>query len=169
MDGGRHLESCGLRWCSTPSAIGTSSQKKKSKIRVRVIVSFTELLRRAGHGVLRARSSGGVIRFGEGSPKEGDRIIEWYKLEGGARKRLSTFFTRPDLAGGSTRNRKRPLFTAGISVNQTTPKITPPDLRERVCLCNVLLYLLVLSCTRMPLLISDIPFKLIRLFYHHCY
>jgi len=38
----------------------------------------------------RARRSGGVIWFGEGSPKEGDRIIEWYKLEGGARIRLST-------------------------------------------------------------------------------
>jgi len=40
---------------------------------------------------------------------EDDRIIEWYKLEGGARKKLSTFFTRPHLAGESTRNCKRPL------------------------------------------------------------
>ena len=29
----------------------------------------------------RARRSGGVIWFGEGSPKEGDRIIAWYKSE----------------------------------------------------------------------------------------
>jgi hypothetical protein len=31
--------------------------------------------------------------------------------------------------------------------------------RNVVCLSNVLLYLLVLSCTRMPMLISDIPFR----------
>ena len=54
-----------------------------------------------------------VIWFGEGSPKEGDRIIEWYKLEGGDRKRLSTFFTRPDLQAGPQET-AGDLFLSGV-------------------------------------------------------
>ena len=75
----------------------------------------------------RARRSGGVIWFGGSSAKEGDRIIEWYKLEDGARKRLATFFTRTDLRAGPQETAGDPLFGPGIRAQlQTSVKITPP-------------------------------------------
>ena len=83
-------------------------------------------------GIDRARRSGGVMWFGGSGPKESDRIIEWYKLEDGARKRLATFFTRADLQAGPQETAGDPLFGSGIPTQiQTTVKITPPDLRER--------------------------------------
>ena len=61
----------------------------------------------------RARRSKGVIWFGESSPKEGDRIIAWYKSE-----------WELGLSWDST------LGYPGVESNLA--KITPPDLRERV-------------------------------------
>ena len=48
----------------------------RARVRACVIVSGVGIV-----SLPRARRSKGVIWFGEGSPKEGDRIIAWYKSE----------------------------------------------------------------------------------------
>ena len=72
--------------------------------------------------VCRARRSGGVIWFGEGSPKEGDRIIAWYKSEW--ELGLSWVFT-----GQESRPWNKPgrIFTLQLSVTASTRQDSGPS------------------------------------------
>ena len=70
---------------------GSRNRGRGSRNRVTCANSFSKKV----FGLTRARRSGGVIWFGEGSPKEGDRIIAWYKSEW--ELGLSWVFTGPGI------------------------------------------------------------------------